>query len=497
VAGIFISYRREDCAGHAGRLYDRLAEHFGEQRVFMDIDAIEPGVDFAERIAEAVGACDVLIALIGADWLDVRDARGRRRLDDGADFVRRELAAGLERTGLRVIPVLVEGASMPDADDLPEDLKGLARRNAFPLSDARWRYDAGRLTEALERIAGPPKTRGRVRLPVSLSGLRRPSRLVLAAGAAVTATTVAALIALLGGGGGAERGTGNAVLGPVRVGGEAGQPTVRAGRVWVPLGTKSTVARVDPRTGGFDEIRDVGDYPASASAGDGAVWVADSAGNQVFRIDAREDTMSPPTVSPPIEVGDEPNDIAVGEGFVWTANCACSKDAGFSVSRIDPKTRDVTTFDVPDRPLGIGTGDGRVWVASGAEGTVRQIDPRTRRLVGDPIRVGAGASDVVVDRSGIWVAVSEEGMVVRIDPETLRRVTEVNVGGSPHRLALGGGFLWVTDDGDGTLRRVDTSSAREVGPSRDVGANAGGVAFGEGRAWVVNHKPGRLLGVAP
>jgi hypothetical protein len=147
VPGVFISYRRDDCAGHAGRLYDRLAEHFGEERVFMDIDAIDPGVDFGERIEEAVASCDLFIALIGDDWLDIKDPSGRRRLDDPDDFVRLELAAGLARSGLRVIPVLVEGASMPASGDLPDDLKPLARRNAFELSDARWRSPAGTARE--------------------------------------------------------------------------------------------------------------------------------------------------------------------------------------------------------------------------------------------------------------------------------------------------------------------------------------------------------------
>ena len=150
-ARIFISYRREDCAAHAGRLSDRLADEFGDEAVFMDVERIEPGADFVDYIDEAVGQCDVLIALIGDDWLDLRDERGNRRLDDPEDFVHLEVAAGLERE-IRVIPVLVEGARMPRAHELPAPLHRLARRNALEISDARWRHDTGRLVETVRRV---------------------------------------------------------------------------------------------------------------------------------------------------------------------------------------------------------------------------------------------------------------------------------------------------------------------------------------------------------
>lgn len=149
-ANVFINYRREDSAGHAGRLFDRMGNHF-PGRVFMDIDTIEPGVDFMEVIERAVGYCEVLIVVIGREWLNIKDASGRRRLDSPKDFVRLEVAAALERN-IRVIPVLVEGASMPSPEDLPPDLARLARRNAIELSDARWAFDADRLIQTIERV---------------------------------------------------------------------------------------------------------------------------------------------------------------------------------------------------------------------------------------------------------------------------------------------------------------------------------------------------------
>jgi TIR domain len=112
----FISYRRDDSAGHAGRLFDRLSDHFGRDQVFMDIDSIEPGVDFAQVVEDTMGRCDAVVALIGPHWLTVADSTGRRRLDNPEDFVRLELATALKR-GIRVIPALVHGAAIPRAEE--------------------------------------------------------------------------------------------------------------------------------------------------------------------------------------------------------------------------------------------------------------------------------------------------------------------------------------------------------------------------------------------
>jgi hypothetical protein len=152
--GIFVSYRRQESRDFAGRLYDRLADRFGEGEVFIDVDTIEPGVDFAEEIFRAVAACQVLLAVIGPNWLTATDERGGRRLDDPDDIVRLEIQAALAR-GVRVIPILVEGAVMPGRQDLPETIAGLARRNALLIRHESFRYDAGRLVTAIERILAP------------------------------------------------------------------------------------------------------------------------------------------------------------------------------------------------------------------------------------------------------------------------------------------------------------------------------------------------------
>jgi TIR domain len=146
---IFISYRREDAGYPAGWLFDRLAERFGDRQIFKDVDSIELGDDFVEVIGEAVGASDVVLALIGDKWLTVADEEGDRRLDDPMDFVRIEIEAALQRK-VRVIPILVEGARMPREDQLPPSLAPLARRQALELSPARFGSDTGRLLRVLE-----------------------------------------------------------------------------------------------------------------------------------------------------------------------------------------------------------------------------------------------------------------------------------------------------------------------------------------------------------
>ncbi len=145
---LFISYRREDSAGHAGRLFDFFAERLGTDSVFMDVDGIEPGVDFVVALEKVLAGSEVL-AVIGRDWASAADGDGRRRLDDPEDFVRLELATALKKDGVRVVPVLVQGAKMPRSDQLPDDLKPLARRAAFEISEARWNDDCGDLLRAL------------------------------------------------------------------------------------------------------------------------------------------------------------------------------------------------------------------------------------------------------------------------------------------------------------------------------------------------------------
>jgi len=148
VSTIFISYRRSDSEGEAGRLADELNRRFGEHAVFMDVDTIQPGRDFRKAIDDSIRSCDVLLALVGPDWLGAADAAGHPRLFNESDYVRLEIASALKRD-IAVIPVLVRGARMPTASVLPPDLADFAYRNCVELTHARWRSDVQFLGDAL------------------------------------------------------------------------------------------------------------------------------------------------------------------------------------------------------------------------------------------------------------------------------------------------------------------------------------------------------------
>ncbi len=153
-AGIFICYRRDDSSDAAGRLYHPFKDRFGPERVFMDVDAIEPGVDFVKVVTERVGNCAVLVAVIGPKWLDIRDEHGRRRLDQPEDLVRVEIQTALSRD-VRVIPLLVNNAMMPREADLPEPLRPFARRNAFTVTHATFGRDMSALMRVVEKDVRP------------------------------------------------------------------------------------------------------------------------------------------------------------------------------------------------------------------------------------------------------------------------------------------------------------------------------------------------------
>jgi formylglycine-generating enzyme required for sulfatase activity len=147
---IFISYRWDDSSGYTLSIRRALLPHYPAEQIFYDLSTIAFGEDFVEAIQNAVGACDVLLAIIGKQWLNIKNEEGARRLDDPYDFVRLEIATALERKIL-VIPVLVGGARMPKESDLPEDLKKLARRKALAVDDADFDDDMDKLVTAIGR----------------------------------------------------------------------------------------------------------------------------------------------------------------------------------------------------------------------------------------------------------------------------------------------------------------------------------------------------------
>jgi hypothetical protein len=153
-AGIFISYRRDESRHAAGRLAEDLSQAFGADHIFRDIEGIELGVEFAKSLEKALAACSVMLVLIGPQWLAMPDhKRGGRRLDQPDDWIRQEIATALRRD-VRVVPVLLEGATLPEAAELPDDIRSLVGRQTMELSDARWRGDLQRLVDALSKLPG-------------------------------------------------------------------------------------------------------------------------------------------------------------------------------------------------------------------------------------------------------------------------------------------------------------------------------------------------------
>jgi len=179
MSDVFISYRHEDSKSYAGRIFDRLKRSFGADHVFMDITAIHAGSDFVVAIDKALGRSGAFVVVIGRQWLSIADEHGNRRLDDPRDFVRLESAAALAR-GTRIVPVLVDNASMPSAEALPDNLKKLARIQALELSDRRWDFDMDQLVRELSGPGGKAPT-AELRKPAPYTGPQPRSYVTAAA----------------------------------------------------------------------------------------------------------------------------------------------------------------------------------------------------------------------------------------------------------------------------------------------------------------------------
>ncbi len=148
---IFVGYRRDDTGGDAGRIYDRLSQAFGRERVFKDVDSIPRGVRFREYVEDIIGRCRVFVVLIGPKWIDVLDESGNRRLENPDDLVRVEIETALSIPKVQVLPVLVAGAQMPRRDQLPGALSALTEFNAAELRrDPDFNLDMDRLIRVIE-----------------------------------------------------------------------------------------------------------------------------------------------------------------------------------------------------------------------------------------------------------------------------------------------------------------------------------------------------------
>jgi YVTN family beta-propeller protein len=494
---IFISYRRGDSGGYAGRLCDQLQSEFGRSHVFMDVDAILPGVDFVKRIEDVVASTDILLVLIGPDWTSVKDAHGQARLDDPRDVVRLEIETALER-GTAIIPVLLGQTDMPRSEQLPEPLARLTRWNAIDLSDDRWHYDVGRLVRAIKAVphqhrasegrrAPARESHGRIqaalsqlrsrRLPRFSLRKRRTQLLLAAAGLA----TIGVAAALLVSSGGAALSTTTIPTGKlpadivwdreqnaVWVVNQNGQSLVRvdpnsnrrvgkaipvgrapfrlavaSGLIWVANGFAKTIIAVNPDTGKRAKPIKMRGDTFGLAAGEGYLWAADGFNDVVERIDTVHNM-----TAGAIPVGKGPFDLAVGRGSVWVANSRSG-----TVSKIDVNTRRVAArISVGRGVTGIAVGLGAVWAVNG-HGALTKIDP-VKNQAALPITVGKSADAIAIAGNSVWVASTFERTVTRIDPNGKTRDV-LHLGRSPARLAASDEALWVADPRSNSIIRVD------------------------------------------
>jgi hypothetical protein len=157
---VFLSYRRGDAAGYAGRLTDALIQRLGPKSVFQDVSAISPGRNFTMEIDRALADSDAALVVIGPGWITAETPQGTRRLLEADDYVRLEVSRALNRA-IRVIPVLVGGARLPAAADLPSDLQELTQRQAVELHDGTWHRDVDGLVRSLRGQPAVPANRRR------------------------------------------------------------------------------------------------------------------------------------------------------------------------------------------------------------------------------------------------------------------------------------------------------------------------------------------------
>jgi hypothetical protein len=557
---IFINYRRDDSAGYVGRLWDALRSGvegqpgFSEDQIFMDIDTIEPGVDFREAIRKAVEASDVFLTVIGNRWLTAADSAGRRRLDNPGDFVRLEIEAALDRAArhhdVRVVPTRVQGADMPGVEDLPESLAPLAHRNAIELTDERWHYDVGRLLTSLKRLErekserakraepppsfpvegpkeGPPEKRWRERIG---------KRAVVAAIVVALAAVAALVIGVLRNGDEPSNGT------------PPPSPPERGALVWQRAATGALGGEgdqlmssiVDIARGGLAYV--AGGYDTSAGTRDGAIWTSPDGrewrrapGEAFERAGDQEITSVAPFARALVAVGTDDsngdNDIAV-----WTSSdgVAWEEPVVVRAAGTDEVVNRVTTTRKGLVGAGWQTDDGddaAVWIVPAGQ-ALEEANPRA---VSDPDLGGPGDQRItrVVQLASQLVAVGsadgEAGVWVSDDGEAWDRVNAAALGGDGDQemldaarfestvVAVGRdgerGAVWLSTDGQNWTRVRDpedvfagSDSVRlnrvydAALASRGAALVAGGSAGGDAAVWVSNdgrrwaREPARALG---
>lgn len=475
---IFLSYRRSDSGGYAGRLHDHLALAFKDADVFRDVDSLRPGQKWTQRLDEVLASSKLMLVVIGPDWLTTANEHGRR-LDDPEDHVRLEVQAALTR-GVPVIPALVGGATMPRPEALPEPLRPLCDWQSVRLSDESWRTDFEELEEAVRSaLEGAPDDPS----PSTVRSRRLP--LIVAAAAAVVAAVAILAVVLAGGNGGGSAPP------AIAVGGGPDAVAIGGGSVWVVNYDSGTVTRINQATGAVTAgAIAVGNDPDGIAVGAGYVWVANYSDNTVSRIALA----SGQVVGAPIAVGGGPYGIAVADGSVWVADYGPTGH-GDTVTRIDARTAKVVgaPITVGTQPTVIAYDPGALlWVADRGSNAVTAINPINGRVVVPAIAVGASPRGVAVGAGTVWVANHDANTVTRLKTSTgASEGPPIAVGRGPWDVAVGRGSVWVTNNADDTVTRIDELTGAVLATIR-VGRAPIAVAVSADSTWVVNNDDGTV-----
>jgi YVTN family beta-propeller protein len=519
---VFISYRRDDSQGLAGRIYDRLCRHFGEEGVFRDINDIEPGRPWAEAIDAALDSCDVFVLLIGRGWLGAVDDKGKRRLDDPRDRHRREIETALNRHILMFV-ALMENAPMPDRGLLPKEAahqqtdgdknrKGLQEildLQSIVIADFAFDYGIDRLITSIETAArhegADAAKRGRelvtereredVAKPQPEDRQRKRRFWLLGAvalGAAVV--IVGAFLLIFSGAEEAPPVVAQVSVGqhPIGLAAGAGEETI-----WV-ADRDETRVRLIEATPGSQELNEdfrgtVGQSADGVAVDDnGSVWVACHGSDDVWELDPESGALAQR-----IGVGDGPAGIAVGnDGSVWV-----SLEGDNEVARIDPESGNVDQrIPVGDHPYGVTVDDGGlVWVTNRQADppSVSQIKPGRDEQVGNPIPVGANPKGIDAADAAVWVANTDEGSVTKINRENTDDRETFTVGALPRDVVVAFGSVWVSLGGDNQVVRLDPETGEMEDPIPIDASDSEGIAEGQDSVWVANGDAGTVTRISP